>query len=293
MLQSQGGHRRQLVQAEAGRGRWEGAAGRRTNAWGPSRADQGVAGVPRGWLGRWRTHSRGWRTALTLNTSISSSMSSSVSMSSRGSTMTFCTVPRSARQHGAQVLSATPRHLCPPLLGREGGSCWEGGRMPPSPSPAPGVAVPRVWRTGSGRCLQQRTATSQGRVGTAAGVRHGDRGRTRMEHRGSGTCIRAGEALGCMTVPPGWALGLGKDKAGCWCLQDGQLGRRGKRLDDGGLMMGYGKHVGWALRSGREEAGWWGPWEGHWGRGRSRLDGGIPRMGGITLDCWLQGWELG
>ena len=142
---------RQLGQAGVGRGRCEAAACRRTNAWGPCRASQGVAGVPRALL---MSQGAGWcpkglagwvkdtqqrvedRPAFTLNTSISSSMSSSVSMSSRGSTMTFCTVPRSARYHGAQALSATPGHLHPPLLGRGSLLGMGGGRIPPSPSPS-------------------------------------------------------------------------------------------------------------------------------------------------------------
>lgn len=53
-LQPRGGHPRppprQLGWAGAGRGSCKGAAGRTTNAWGPSRASQGVADVPRGWF---------------------------------------------------------------------------------------------------------------------------------------------------------------------------------------------------------------------------------------------------
>lgn len=115
--------------------------------------------------------------ACTLNTSISSSMSSSVSMSSRGSTMTFCTVPRSARHHSAQVLSATQgTHVLPVC---EGGLCWGYGK---ERSPRPSLISLLLWQvamsgvecacSGNNLCLENATRvpeSAQSSMGTCTG----------------------------------------------------------------------------------------------------------------------------
>lgn len=179
--------------------------------------------------------------ALTLNTSISSSMSSSVSMSSRGSTMTFCTVPRSARHQSAQVLSATPGHPCPPCWG-----CGEEG----SPRPVPISLL--LWQA----AVSQLRSPPEPRHCHHPG-QHGDmqqgKGSTRTHHGGSGMHIKSRgstgvgdsdprmgtevwEGQGWMSVPLGWVTGQ-------------------ERLDDDGPSMGNRKHIGWVLGTGKDEAG--------------------------------------
>lgn len=121
----------------------EGPAGRGMTLQVPPELPKGLVGAScrqrvelgHGWAGD-RQQQEQDEPALTLNTSISSSISSSVSMSSRGSTMTFCTVPRSARHQGAWMLSATGRAPAPspPRRGSLMGPGTWGRTPPPSPS---------------------------------------------------------------------------------------------------------------------------------------------------------------
>lgn len=134
--------------------------------------------------------------ALTLNTSISSSMSSSVSMSSRGSTMTFCTVPRSARHHSAQVLSATPGTHALPVY--EAGLCWGCGKEG-SPRLIPiSLLLWQVAMSGveCARSVNQLCLDSARERSEQHGDMHQGKRRTKMDHGGSGMHIKSRGSTG-------------------------------------------------------------------------------------------------